>query len=128
MKIVFLNSTLSCILKCLRFLKMMIDRKKFLGLIIVSFLTSCTSPTALIGPTYTLSSTGNAFQAGLNYGSNHMITKYTGKTPIENLKEMRKKEFQEINIERETLESEDFYILVKNKFEKTQKILNLPMQ
>ena len=49
---------------------------------------ACTSPTAMLGPAYTLSSTGNIFQAGLNYGSNEMITMYTGKTPIENIKEI----------------------------------------
>ena len=41
-----------------------------------------------VGPAYTLTSTGNVLQAGLSYGSNEMITMYTGKTPIENIKEI----------------------------------------
>ena len=42
----------------------------------------------MLGPAYTLTSTGNIFQAGFSYGSNEMITMYTGKTPIENVKEI----------------------------------------
>ena len=47
---------------------------------------------------------------------------YTGKTPIENIQEIgsiAKKANN--NIKKKTLESQDFYILVKNKIEKTQR-------
>ena len=129
MKIRVLNSTLSCVLKCIRFIATMINKKIISGIFILSFLGACTSPTAMIGPVYTLSSTGNIFQAGLNYGSHEMITMYTGKTPIENLQEISNIENNQINnIKRNTLESEDFYILVKNKIEKTGSILKLPNQ
>ena len=83
-----LNSTLSCILKCLRFFLVMINKKIIFGLFLISFLSGCSSPTAMLGPAYTLSSTGSAFQAGLNYGSNHLVTMYTGKTPVQNLQEI----------------------------------------
>jgi len=106
----------------------MINKKIIFGLIIFSFLGGCTSPTAMLGPVYTLTSSGNVLQAGLNYGSNQMITKYTGKTPIENLKEIKNIEIKQNNIQKETLESEDFYILVKNKIKKTSSILNLSSQ
>ena len=106
----------------------MINKKIIFGLIIFSFLGGCTSPTAMLGPVYTLTSSGNVLQAGLNYGSNQMITKYTGKTPIENLKEIKNIEIKQNNIQKETLESEDFYILVKNKIKKTSGILNLSSQ
>ena len=66
----------------------MINKKIYLGLFIVSFLGACTAPTAMLGPAYTFTSSGNIIQASLNYGSNQMITHYTGKTPIENLKEV----------------------------------------
>tara|TARA_B100000035_G_C20820743_1_gene474135 strand:- start:152 stop:463 length:312 start_codon:yes stop_codon:yes gene_type:complete len=98
----------------------MIHRKVIYGLLIAGFLTGCTSPTAMLGPAYTLTSTGSVFQAGLSYGSNEMITMYTGKTPIENVKEIASKEK---NIQKKTLESEDFYILVKNKIDKTGSII-----
>ena len=78
MKISALNSTLSCIIKCIRFLNMITNKKIILGLFVFSFLGACSSPTAMLGPAYTLSSSGNVFQAGLNYGSNQMITMYTG--------------------------------------------------
>ena len=45
---------------------------------------------------------------------------YTGKTPIENVKEITS---QNNNVQKQTLESEDFYILVKNKIEATGAIL-----
>ena len=129
MKIRVLNSTLSCVLKCIRFVTTMINKKIISGIFILSFLGACTSPTAMIGPVYTLSSSGNIFQAGLNYGSHEMITMYTGKTPIENLQEISNIEKNQINnIKKNTLESEDFYILVKNKIEKTGSILQLPSQ
>ena len=129
MKIWFLNTTLSCISKWLRFEISMINKKIISGLFILNLLVGCTSPTAMLGPAYTLSSSGNTFQAGLSYGSNKLITQHTGKTPIENLKNVSLTEKKEsINIKKDTLESEDFYILVKNKIEKTNGILNFTNQ
>ena len=101
---------------------MEIIKRKILGLFVLCLLGGCTTPTAMLGPAYTLSSTGSIFQAGLNYGSNEMITMYTGKTPLENLKEVTSSEVKN-NIQKKTLESEDFYILVKSKIEKNNKIL-----
>ncbi len=104
----------------------MINKKTISGLFILNLLVGCTSPTAMLAPAYTMSSSGSILQSGLSYGSNRLIIQYTGKTPIENLKDVnltKKKESK--NIERNTLESEDFYILVKNKIEKTNSILKL---
>ena len=124
MKIKALSSTLSCISKCIRFIIAMINKKIILGLFITSFLGACASPTAMLGPVYTLTSSGNVVQAGLSYGSNEMITMYTGKTPLENLQEISSTEiYKTTNIHKKTLESEDFYILVKQNVEKTNKIL-----
>ena len=112
------NSTLSCIYKCLRFMTMI--HKKIIFLLLVSiFLSGCTSPTAMLGPAYTLTSTGNVYQAGLTFGSNEMITRQTGKTPIENIQEIT---VSKKNIQKQTLKSEDFYILVKSKIDKTRNI------
>ena len=103
----------------------MINKKIIFGLFILNLLAGCTSPAAMLGPAYTMSS-GNTLQAGLSYGSNKLITQYTGKTPIENLKDISLSEKKKLsNIEKNTLESEDFYILVKNKIKKTSGILNL---
>ena len=121
MKISLLISTLSCILKCIRIVLIIMNKKIFFGLVIISFLGACTTPTAMLGPAYTLTSTGNITQAGLSYGSNHLITSYTGKTPIENLEDITSKNLSmKNNIQKQTLESDDFYHLVKNKIEKTK--------
>ena len=112
------NSTLSCIHKCLKFMTM-IHKKIIFWLLVSTFLSGCTSPTAMLGPAYTLTSSGNVFQAGLTYGSNEMITRQTGKTPIENIQEIS---VSKKNIQKQTLKSEDFYILVKNKIDKTRSI------
>ena len=123
------NSTLSCIIKCIRIKITMINKKIIFGLFIVSLLGACTSPTAMLGPAYTLTSSGNIFQAGLNYGSNQMIIHHTGKSPIENLKEVSQiNKKQKINIKKKTLESDEFYLLVKSKIEKKSGILNLSNQ
>ena len=129
MKIVNISSILSCISKCIRFVEVMINKKIIFGLIVVIFLGACSAPTAMLGPVYTLTSSGNIYQAGLSYSSNALIEQYTGKTPIENLKELSKIEDVDTkNIKEKTLKSEDFYLLVKTKIEKTSKILNLTTQ
>ena len=125
MKIRVFNSTLSCISKCIGFFNTMINKRIVSVLFILTLLGGCASPTAMIGPAYSLTSSGNILQAGLSYGPNEMITMYTGKTPIENIKEISS---IEKNVQKKTLESQDFYILVKNKIEKTNSILKLSNQ
>ncbi len=116
-----LNSTLSCIAKCLRFSITMIYRKIFFGLFLVGLLGACTAPTAMLGPAYTLTSSGSVVQAGFSYGSSELISAYTGKTPMENLIEIAST--QNINIHKQTLESEDFKKLVEKRIQNTNNIL-----
>lgn len=104
----------------------MIKKKIVLGILMIGLLGACSSPTAMLGPVYTLSSTGNIYQSALSYGSNQLITSYTGKTPIENIKEITIKDKK--NIKKKTLESEEFYVLVKNKIKKTSAILKITNQ
>ena len=123
------NSTLSCILKYIRFKQLMIIKKLIFGLFLIFCLTSCTSPTAMLGPAYTLSTTGNIYQAGFSYGSNELVTMYTGKSPLENLKDLsEKKQLENENLMKKTLESEDFYHLVKNKINKAKNLINVSNQ
>jgi hypothetical protein len=104
-----------------RILSAMINKRITFGFLIISFLGGCASPTAMLGPAYTLTSTGNVFQAGFSYGTNEVITRYTGKTPIENLKDISlSKEKNKKNIQKETLESQEFYLLVKSKIDKSR--------
>ena len=129
MKISVFNSILSCILKCIRFVLTVINKKIIFGLFILSLLGACGTSTAMLAPAYTLTSAGSVAQAGLSYGSNELITTYTGKTPIENLEEITSKNIaNKKNIKKKTLESEDFYQLVKSKIEKTKGTIQLSNQ
>ncbi len=127
MKIKSLNSTLSCTMKCIRILTNMIHKKIFFGFIIINFLSACSSPTAFLGPAYTLTSTGNIYQAGFTYGSGELITKHTGKTPLKNIQDLTQPK-KEVNIQKQTLESENFYILVKKNIKKTRNIIKYSNQ
>jgi len=115
------NSTLSCIVKCLRFLSNMIHKKIIFGLFIFGLLGACTAPTAMLGPAYTLTSSGSVVQAGFSYGTSELVSAYTGKTPMENLIEIASTE--NINIHKQTLESEDFKNLVEKRIQNTNNIL-----
>ena len=123
------NSTLSCITKCIRFASIMFNKKIILGLFAISFLGACTTPTAMLGPAYTLTSTGNVVQAGFSYGSSELVKAYTGKTPLENVTSISSSTFkEEKNIQKLTLESQDFHTLIKNKIKKNKEILNIVNQ
>ncbi len=104
-------------------------KKIILGIFILSSLGACTTPTAMIGPAYSLTAKGSVAQAGLTYGSNQLILNYTGKTPLENLEEYASQNFEvKKNIQKQTLESEDFYQLVKNKIQKAKGKIRLSNQ
>ena len=111
-------------IKCIRFYKIVINKKIIFGLFVISFLGACAAPTTMLGPAYTLSSTGNVFHAGFSYGSGSLVKNYTGKTTVENLREIGLTK----NIQKQALESEEFYNLVKKKIDKTGGILNLSNQ
>ena len=66
----------------------MILKKIIAGLFLLFFLNGCVQNTALLGPAYTMASTGNIYQAGLTYGSNQAVKKITGKSPTENIKSL----------------------------------------
>ena len=118
---IFTSSILSCNFKSIRITTIMIHKKIIFGLFLFYLLGACSAPTAMIGPAYTLTSSGNITQAGLSYGSNALVTSKTGKTPIENLGLITSRNnLIEKNIKKQTLESEDFYQLVKNKIEMTR--------
>ena len=125
----FFSSTLSCITKCIGFIATMIHKKIFFGLLILVFLGACAAPTAMLGPAYTLTSSGNVFQAGFSYGSSELIKSYTGKTPLENLAEISELDLNhKKNIQKQTLESPEFQNLVKNKIQKNSGIIKLTNQ
>ena len=103
----------------------MILKKIIAGLFLLFFLNGCVQSTALLGPAYTLASTGNIYQAGLSYGSNQAVKNITGKTPTENIKSLVDNKKMKIE---EKEKQDEFFALVKSRIEKTSKIIQLANQ
>ena len=96
-------------------------KKLIAGLFLLFFLNGCVQSTALLGPIYTLTSTGNIYQAGLSYGSNQAVKKITGKSPAENIKSFVYN--KKIKTEEEK-NNDELFTLVKSRIEKTNKVIN----
>ena len=89
-------------------------KKLIIMIFLVSFLNGCAQNAAILGPAYTLATSGNIYQAGFTYGSNEIVTKTTGKSMAQIIKES-------ITPKKE---DSDFQKLVKRNIEKTRKKLN----
>ena len=100
----------------------MILKKIIAGLFLLFFLNGCVQSAALLGPAYTMASTGNIFQAGLSYGSNQAVKKVTGKSTTENIKSLV--DNKKIKVEEEE-NHEEFFVLVKSRIEKISKVISL---
>ena len=103
----------------------MILNKIFVGLFLLFFLNGCVQNAALLGPAYTLASSGNIYQAGLSYGSNQAVKEITGKSPTENIQSLVDNKKKKIEEEKK---QEEFFALVKSRIEKTSKIIQLANQ
>ena len=99
----------------------MIYKKIIIGLFLLFIFNGCVQSTALLGPAYTLASTGNIYQAGLSYGSNKAIEEITGKSPTENIKSLTDNKKSKIEDDQDY---DEFFALVRNRIEKTSKIIN----
>ena len=115
MKIKAFSSPLSCIFKCIGFLLTVINKKIILAVAFVALLNGCVQSTAMLGPAYTFSTSGNIFQTGLSYSSNKIYTKYK--------KEKNDKELQEI-IKSEK-RNHELKNLLKTQIIKTRKKLKI---
>tara|TARA_B100000780_G_scaffold267750_1_gene225110 strand:- start:1145 stop:1435 length:291 start_codon:yes stop_codon:yes gene_type:complete len=96
----------------------MIFKKILIGISLFSFLGGCAQNAALLGPAYTLVTSGNVYHAGFTYGGNEIITKTTGKSAVQNFKEalvIKKKDTE-------------FQKLVKKNIRETRKKLNITNQ
>tara|TARA_B100000780_G_scaffold146356_1_gene102199 strand:+ start:1073 stop:1315 length:243 start_codon:yes stop_codon:yes gene_type:complete len=69
----------------------MILKKIIINTFFICLLNGCVQNTAFLGPAITAASTGNVYQTGLSYGSSKAITKITGKTATENIKNFLEK-------------------------------------
>ena len=81
----------------------------------IGLLTGCVQSSALLGPIYTLGTTGSVHQAGLSYGSDKVITTLTGKSSLENIEGLLKAKKQDSDLRK----------LVKKRIKETRKKLNL---
>ena len=73
--------------------------KIIFGLFVILVLNGCIQSTALLGPGITVASTGNIFQAGMQYGANTAIKNETGKDALTHVKDavendQKKKQFK----------------------------------
>ena len=96
----------------------MILKKITIGILLLIFLSGCAQNASLLGPAYSLATSGNVYHAGFTYGGNEIITKKTGKSVAQNFKEA-------LTIKKEDT---DFQELVKKNILKTRKKLNLSIQ
>ena len=66
---------------------------KIYFLIVISIsLSGCIQSTALLGPGFTIATTGNIMQAGFQYGANTAIKNETGKDVLTHLKDVVEEE------------------------------------
>jgi len=92
----------------------MILKNLIIGIFSVSLLSGCAQNAALLGPVYTLATTGNIYHAGLTYGGNEIVNKTTGKSVAQNFKEVLKPKIKD----------NEFQKLVKRNIQETRKKLN----
>ena len=59
----------------------------FFFIFVLIFLSGCIQTTSLLGPGITVATTGNVFQAGLQYGANTAIKNETGKDVFSHIKD-----------------------------------------
>ena len=104
---------------------------KFIAIGACILLTGCfQSSASLIGPVYTLGSSGNIYQAGLSYGVNQTIQKTTGQTSfINKSKNIQVKAQSKVSeykkstmkmAENIKINSDEFFASVKSNIEKTR--------
>ena len=60
-------------------------KKLFLLLSVLIIFNGCAQSTSLVGPTYTIATTGNILQAGNSFAASYGIKKATGFTPGEHV-------------------------------------------
>ena len=93
-------------------------KKIIIVLFLTNFLVGCAQNAALLGPAYTLATSGNIYHAGFTYGGNELITKTTGKSATQNLKDMLVPKKDDTEFEQ----------LVKKNIKETRKKLNTSNQ
>ena len=95
-----------------------IIKKIFIGIFLLVTLSGCVQNAAFLGPTYTMATTGNIYQAGLTYSSQKAVNQLTGKSTGENIKEILTPKENNTELRK----------LVKKNIEETRKKLKISNQ
>ena len=82
-------------------------------------MNGCVQSTALLGPGFTVVSTGNFMQAGLQYGANTAIKKETGKDTFEHIQDAVESKSKEKKFKMEFME------MVEKRFKITREKLSI---
>ena len=87
----------------------------FFVIFVLIFLSGCVQTTSMLGPGITIATTGNVFQAGLQYGANTAIKNETGKDVFSHIKDKvdEKKDEKKFYAE--------FRLLLENRINTTRK-------
>ena len=90
-------------------------KKVIFFLAIGVFLNSCAQYSSFIGPTYTIATTGNIYQAGLSYHSGTLIKKKIGKNTLDDSFVLLETKNEQINLD------EDLIALIETNIKETRK-------
>ena len=85
---------------------------------VLLILNGCTQYSSLVGPSYTVVTSGNIYQASKSYSSGSVIEKQTGRTTYENINYFLKKLDDSKKINQELIR------LVENQINKTREKIN----
>jgi hypothetical protein len=89
--------------------------KIIFGLFVILVLNGCIQSTALLGPGITVVSTGNIFQAGMQYGANTAIKNETGKDALTHVKEVVEKDRKKRQFKKDFKELVEKRVLLARK-------------
>jgi hypothetical protein len=95
---------------------MIVNKKVIFIFFSLLLLNGCAQSTAFLAPAFTVASTGNIYQAGLQYGTTKAIKKETGKDTVEYISDL-------LNPPEEKSMSDELVILLENRIKNTRKII-----
>ena len=104
---------------CTNYFKLMKFLKIFVIIYSLFFLSGCLQSTAMLGPGVTLATSGNVFQAGLQYGANTAIKNETGKDAITLVKDVVEEDQQKRQFKK------DFSAMVKQRVKKAREKISI---
>jgi len=96
--------------------------KIFIYIVASIILSGCVQSTAMLGPAFTLASTGNVSQAGLTFVTNKVVKEETGMNAVSFVSNKIEQKHSKTRLRRE------FKKLVETNFEKTRQKLILQDQ